>query len=108
MGRTLPFTISAFRHFYAKDGPEARLTIREVNNFRDICKEGMELKATETRNSGFGSGDQVVYGNEAEKVTLMTIRKKYKYIALMSDGHCQSWTELARLNLGLEKRSAPA
>ena len=42
MGRTLPFTISAFRHFYAKDGPEAKLTIRDVNNFRDICKEGME------------------------------------------------------------------
>ena len=107
MGRTLPFTISAFRHFYAKDGPEAKLTIRDVNNFRDICKEGMELKATETRSSGFGSGDMVVYGNETEKIKLMTIEKKYKHVALMSDGHCQSWTDLALLNLGL-KRSAPA
>ena len=49
----------------------------------------------------------VVYGNETEKIKLMTIEKKYKHVALMSDGHCQSWTDLALLNLGL-KRSAPA
>lgn len=87
---------------------ETYMTTQMVADFRSICREGMELKATVTKSSGFGSGDQVVYGNETEKVTLMTIRKKYKYIALMSDGHCQSWAELARLNLGLEKRSAPA
>ena len=101
MGRALPFTISAYRHFYAKDGPEARLTMQEVYRFRDLCKEGTELLATETRLWGFGCGDRVVYGNEPERIVRMTIKKKYQHVALMSDGHCQRWEDLARHNLNL-------
>ena len=75
------------------------MTTQMVANFRSICREDMQLLAAKTRVWGFGCGEQLIYGNEVEKIVPMTIVKKYKHVALMSDGHCQRWEDLALLNI---------
>lgn len=101
--RALPYQVVP----YAVKGPEMRLDIRMVRRFRDICKEGMEVRAEQTRYNGFASDNVVHFGNEEVRIVRMAIRKKYLHIALMEDGHCQRWEDLALLNLDLDNKTAP-
>ena len=101
MKRALPFSIISQKSPYIKSGPEPRLTMHDVRRFAEICKDGMELMAPATRLEGFGCGEETPYGREIERVVRMRIVKKYGHVALMSDGHCQRWEDLAICNMNL-------
>ena len=92
---------------YAGRNPKARLDLWMVRRFRDICREGMEVRAEEIRFNGFGSENVVHFGNEERRIVRMVIVKKYPHVALMADGHCQRWEDLALLNLDLDEETAP-
>lgn len=86
---------------YATKGKEILLTLNMVRNFRDICQPGMELLGEQVRLEGFGSMGRVLFGHEERKIVKMRIVKKYPHIALMSDGGCQRWEDLALLNMNI-------
>lgn len=101
MSRALPFTIQSAKAPYAKEGPKPVLNLNMVREFRDICRPGMELLGERVRFEGFGSLGAVRFGHEETSIVKMKIVKKYKYIALMDDGSCQRWADLALLNMNI-------